>query len=113
MEDKLYDLTSLNKIAGGNSDFINKMIALFTEITPKHISDLKEKIKHNDLEEAGRIAHGMKPSIDQMGIKTLYDTVREIEKCGESNISPDALTGLVTKLDTTINEVCNQLKQHK
>lgn len=110
MEDKLYDLTSLKKIAGGNQDFISKMITLFSEITPKHVEEMKICLIENDFEAIGKIAHGMKPSIDQMGIKSLYQTIRDLEKNGKENTNTNQIPNLITEVENVINTVCQQLK---
>ena len=111
MENRLYNLSSLEKISGGNTDFIKKMIQLFKEITPKSVQQLKEAIHNNEPEEAGKIAHSMKPSIDQMEISSLHQTIRELERLKSEPIKPEEVDSLVHKLETTLDTVYKQLDE--
>lgn len=109
MENKLYSLTSLEKISGGNNDFIKKMITLFMEITPKNVQELKLAVQNKKYEEAGKIAHSMKPSLDQMGITSLHQTIRDLEKLKTEELDHRNIQPLISKLDETLKQVYNQL----
>ena len=109
MENKLYNLKSLEKIAGGNTDFIQKMIDLFLKITPVHVEEIKSHFKNKKYKEIGDVAHGMKPSIDQMGIISLYQTIRDLENEGKNNGRAEKIEKLIKEIDEVLSEVCLQL----
>lgn len=110
MENKLYNLKSLKKIAGDNQEFIEKMIDLFCSITPSHVTQLKKNWEEKNFKKVGEIAHGMKPSIDQMGIYTLHETIRKVEKVGKEAFDQQEIEKEINKLSNTIDQVVNQLK---
>jgi PAS domain S-box-containing protein len=107
----LYNLSKLEKIAKGNQQFMDKMIQLFIDQTPKSVNDLKTAYEIGDYSKVKAIAHRIKTSIDTMGIDILKDEIREIEKNAESLQSSEQTEKLISKLDTVINEVAASLKK--
>lgn len=86
------------------------MITLFSEITPKHIDEMKSYLIEKNYQAIGNIAHGMKPSIDQMGIKTLHKTIRDLEKNSKEELKLEQLPNLIKEVETVVNLVCKQLE---
>jgi len=76
----LYNLSNLEKIAKGNVGFVNKMIQLFIDQTPKSVTELKAAYDIGDFIKVKEIAHRIKPSIDTLGIDVLKNEIRAIEK---------------------------------
>jgi len=107
----LYDLSKLEKIARGNQQFIDKMVQLFIDQTPKYVEELKSAYKKGDYSIVKAVAHKIKPSIDTMGIDILKDEIRAIEKNAELLKSSEQMEKLISKLDSVINEVVDSLKQ--
>ncbi len=107
---KLYDLASLSRISRGNTAFIKKMIGLFRQQVPQSVQDMKAALQENDFEKLRSIAHKIKPAVDNMGITSLYNVIRDIEKnAGEA---PDVylLTEQVTLTEQVIATVTVQLE---
>jgi PAS domain S-box-containing protein len=107
----LYSLSKLENIARGNQQFIDKMIQLFIDQTPKSVEELKAAYKAGDNSKVKSIAHRIKPSIDTMGIDILKDEIRTIEKGAGSHPSSEQFEKLISKLDTVINEVAESLQK--
>lgn len=55
-------------------------------------------------------AHKIKPSIDQMGIQSLKEIVRKVEKYDLDYGSKEELTGLVRYLCAVLTEVADKLE---
>jgi hypothetical protein len=70
-----------------------------------------EKYEAGDHPTMGALAHKLKPSIDNMGIITLKETIREIEKAGKGNSGSEKLPGHLHQLDSVMAQVVNSLKQ--
>ena len=79
-EEKLYSLSQLESLSGGDEVFINKMVDMFLELTPQTIESLKETYANDELEAMGGAAHKIKPTIDMMGIETIKQTIRDLAK---------------------------------
>ena len=109
----LYDLDYLQNIAGDDHKFIDKMVNIFADLTPKAIEEIKNAYAKNDLDTVSKTAHRIKASIDNLGILILKDTIRDIELNAENYGKGEKLTHLIEYLETNLIEVLNQLKERK
>jgi PAS domain S-box-containing protein len=105
-----YDLSEIRNISRGNEEFVKKMLRMFVEQTPGHISEMKLKYKAKELNGLGEIAHRIKPTIDNMGIVSLKATIREIEKIGKSGADNEALPALMEKVENDIEVAIAAIK---
>jgi len=107
---KLYDLSYLRAISRGNEVFVEKMVNMFIEQTPVLMVEMSEKYQQGDFIAMGAIAHKVKPSIDNMGIVSLKETIREIEKIGKAGAANDTLPGLLEKVSNNMGQVVEALQ---
>jgi CheY-like chemotaxis protein len=105
----LYDLSKLHAIANGNQAFIEKMVNLFLLQGPASVEEIKEAYKNKNIEQVKKVAHRLKPSIDNMGVVLLRDIIRNIEHPDTTN--PEKLSELIQQLETNMNEVVSELKR--
>lgn len=87
------------------------MITLFITQAPSSVSEIKEAYAENDFERVKKIAHRLKPSIDNLGIISLKHEIRSIEKNAETLKTSKELEQLISNLETVINEVVITLKK--
>jgi PAS domain S-box-containing protein len=110
-DEQLYDLSTLRDISRGNDAFVEKMVNIFCDQTPPMLREMTIAMYDNDLERMGAIAHRIKPSIDNLNINSLKQTIRTIEKMGyEKTNSPD-LPDLLKEVDVIIERVLRKMKQ--
>lgn len=104
----LYDLGMLLSIGRDDPGFIVKMLQLFVHETPPLLAKMKEASDENNFETVRYYAHRMKPSITNLGIKSLKSDVLKVELCqdGDPDVAP-----LIDKLQTVISEVILGLNQ--
>jgi HPt (histidine-containing phosphotransfer) domain-containing protein len=88
---------------------VNKLIALFIENTPVSVLDMKMAYANNDFEKVKKIAHRIKPSIDNLEILSIKNEVREIELNAESYKTSEQLGNLILKVEQVMNEVVASL----
>ena len=110
MSQNLYDISDIQTISRGNNDFLLKMLKMFIDYTPHNIKEMKEKYASKDLTGMGELAHSIKPTIDSMGIVSIKDTIREIEKMGKEKNDNEQLPGLLEKVESVISNVVNAVK---
>ncbi|MEO8403165.1 MAG: PAS domain S-box protein [Chitinophagaceae bacterium] len=110
--EKLYDLTKLIKISSGNKEFVNKMSALFIAQTPASVKEIRAAYDRNDFDTIRSVAHRIRPGIDNMGIGSLYQDVRDIEILASNEPNSSRLDGLITRLEEVINIVVIQLESN-
>ena len=71
---------------------------------------MSEKYHQSDYKAMGAIAHKIKPSIDNMGIISLKETIREIERIGKTGAASDSLTELLEKVSNHLDQVVKALQ---
>jgi HPt (histidine-containing phosphotransfer) domain-containing protein len=110
MTNQLFNLDQMTILSGGNTEFVNKMVDMFIEITPELINRIKIGLMDQNYEEIKAASHKMKPSIDIMGIVSLKSEIRTIEKLASEKEDLMELRESINHLDDTMNEVFYQLK---
>ncbi|MBI1343594.1 MAG: hypothetical protein GC171_11725 [Terrimonas sp.] len=106
----LYDLGQLQAIAKGNTAFVNRMISLFAEQAPRTTAEIKEAYQQGEWEKLKALAHRLKPSIDNMGILSLKQEVRQIESLAARGTDAEELPALIDKMEKVIGQVVQTLK---
>jgi PAS domain S-box-containing protein len=109
-DSRLYDLTMVQSVSGGDEGFIKKMVALFIETVPQNVQDLKKAMQEENWEQVGKTAHKLKSTIDSMGIKSIRQEIREVEANAKQLESLQTIPSLVATIDTVIKECIGQLQ---
>jgi len=109
-DSRLYDLTMVQSVSGGDEGFIKKMVALFIETVPQNVQDLKKALQEENWEQVGKTAHKLKSTIDSMGIKSIRREIREVEANAKQLESLQTIPSLVATIDLVINECIGQLQ---
>jgi CheY-like chemotaxis protein/HPt (histidine-containing phosphotransfer) domain-containing protein len=107
---RLYDLTMVQSVSGGDEGFIKKMVALFIETVPQNMDDLKNAVQAENWEQVGKTAHKLKSTIDSMGIKSIRQEIRTVESNAKQMESLTEIPSLVTMIDNVIKECIDQLQ---
>ncbi len=108
--EKLYDLTQLQEMSRGNDEFIHRMLQVFIETGQQAVKDFEEALRNQDVTRINKIAHRMKPSIDNMGISSLKFPIRELNKFSLTNNTEISLRQLVKKVCDLLLEVIEQIR---
>ena len=109
--EKLYDLSMVESIAGGDSVFIKKMVQIFLDTIPPSIDQLNDELQKQDWDALSKLAHKMKSTIDSMGIVSLKDVIRHIESNGKQKNNLESLPAWVKQVDEVLKESIQQLKR--
>ena len=110
-EDKLYDLSMVREISRGSDEFVTKMVQLFIETTISAVNEMKGNLQKEEWDSIGSIAHKIKSSIDTMGIVSIKEDIRLLEKYGKERIQLNEIPELINKIDSTIEKVNSKLKE--
>ena len=105
MEEKLYNLSSLENLSGGNQEFVDKMVNLFLNMTPNLLDKLMTGVENKDYIEVRAAAHKMIPSINMMEINVIKNVVRDIERLASEKADFSEITKDVSFLEITLNTV--------
>jgi hypothetical protein len=107
---KLYNLDNLTKELGANGDLMQRMLSIFIETIPETIVMMKQHYLNGEMDAVASLAHKIKPTIDGAGIKSLYTTIRNVEGYRELNRTPLQLKNDISKIESTIALVVDDLR---
>ena len=110
IQTELYNLSSLREISRGDENFVRSMINLFCEQTPQEVEGMIQAYESTNLSLMGSIAHKIKPSIDNLGIEQLGQTVRSVEKFGKENVNDPSLPALLGQIKSVTTAAVSKLK---
>lgn len=105
MTDTLYDLSELQIISRGDNDFINKMLDAFLQISDQTVEQMTDALQAGDYVQINRLAHKIKPSLDNLRIMSLADNIRTLEVIHPELPEFKRMQKLVTETTTVLKQV--------
>jgi len=109
--DRLYDLSIVQSVSGGDKAFIKKMILLFMETVPANVAELSSALEVGNWEQVGKMAHKLKSTVDSMGIKSIHDDIRAVETNAKQQMNLIEVPAIIGKIEKTIADCIEQLKE--
>jgi PAS domain S-box-containing protein len=110
-KDKIYDLSMVQTIAGGDISFVKKMVQLFLDTVPPSMTDIQKETEQQNWLNVSKLAHKMKATIDSMGIVKIKEVIRAIEANGKKGEEVDKIPGQVQEVILVLEECMGQLKK--
>jgi PAS domain S-box-containing protein len=107
---KLYDLSMVESVSGGDPAFIKKMVALFIETVPQNVQDLSRATEAGNWEQVGKTAHKLKSTVDSMGIKSIKQDIRTVEANARQKQALEEIPSLVGNIESVIRHCIEQLQ---
>jgi PAS domain S-box-containing protein len=101
---KLYDISKLENMVNGDSDFLNTMIEIFIQMINESIPKFEEAFSQDNFDSIRKLAHKIKPSVDQMGVESIMNNIKTVEKY-------DVSVGSKTELGLMIENIIEVLKK--
>lgn len=101
----LFDLGDLRKLSHGDEVFVARVISLFVKTAPGSLNEMKTALQRHDFAKIKSVAHGLKPTIDSLGIAGMKTRIREIESCAVNNLSANELHKLIEESEQIISTV--------
>lgn len=108
---KLYNLTMIYGIAGGDESFVKRMLKLFLDTMPDTLVEIQQNTEMQNWTLVSKLAHKMKSTIDSMGITSLKDIIRQIEQNGKKGEQTELLAAQVSLVATVMRECIAQVKK--
>ena len=107
---RLYDLSMVQSVSGGDEGFIKKMVALFIETVPQNLDELSKATVSENWEQVGKMAHKLKSTVDSMGIKSIRQEIRTVEANAKQKLSLEEIPPLVEQIAAVIGQCIIQLQ---
>jgi HPt (histidine-containing phosphotransfer) domain-containing protein len=86
------------------------MISLFIAETPAKLIAMEQSYRLHDYKAMSEIAHQIKPILDNLGIFSLKEPIRIIEKMGQQELNNTDIPLLLKTMRTTISLVIDALQ---
>jgi CheY-like chemotaxis protein len=109
--EKLYDLSMIHGLSGGDQAFIRQMVELFVDTMPASAIELQSMTDQQQWDGVGKLAHKLKSTTGSMGMESIKDEIRAVEQNCKKNENLDQTPALVQKVILVINQTVEQLKQ--
>ena len=111
LEDDLYTLDGIKKLCRNDQKLIDKVINLFISEAPEILQSMKDAYQKKEYTTIAKQAHKLKSSIDNMQIKPLQASIRNIESEAQTTNPEDhKLLNLIAYTDEILKDVIAQLK---
>lgn len=110
---RLFDLTNLNEMLGGDKKAILQMVKIFLQATPESLSELNKCFDKNDLQGVSKLAHKLKSSVDIFSITDIKQDIRRLENITRDNINLDEVPELVGNINKILSEAIKQVEDEK
>jgi len=108
---KLYDLTLINDMAQGNTDFIRSLVQIFIDTIPATSKEMVAACEEKNWEQTGKLAHKLKSTIDTMLILSAKEDIRTIEMNGKHAQQTETLLYLTKRINAIVERTAQQLKE--
>jgi CheY-like chemotaxis protein/HPt (histidine-containing phosphotransfer) domain-containing protein len=102
---KLYDLSIIEAVSGGDEEFVKKMVELFIETVPMNLQELNTFVDRKNWDMVSKLAHKLKSTLDSMGIQALKHDVRTVEMTAKNNEAVENIPVLVKRMNLVV-ECC-------
>jgi hypothetical protein len=106
---KLYSLDFVEKISRGDERIVNEMKDLFIQTAHNHVSNLEKAIASMNLLEISRLAHQMKPSLEQMQVELIKEDIRILEILKTTPQSAETVQECVLNVIEVLKMLINEL----
>jgi HPt (histidine-containing phosphotransfer) domain-containing protein len=105
------DLSYLSSLSSGSTEFMQQMISVFMEQTPKALDQIKTHYAAQDWKQLGAIAHKIKPSFAFMGIRELEPVIAELEDNSVKQVNLESIPEKIKKIEEVCNVAMKELEQ--
>lgn len=106
----LYNLNALHNLSRGNQEFVLKMVQIFVKQAEEVIQKIEICFQNKDYEEVSRLIHKIKPSIEGVGVFSIVEEVKWIEKLAKENKDHALIETLFDNVKKVLEKVILQLK---
>lgn len=105
----LYSLSKLKKACNGDPVFMKKMTLLFIQQMPVAVLDIRNSFGNKDFRKMRDTAHRIKPTLENLCVDSLYETIRNIESF--NNQETGKLANDILQLEKTMGAIIIELKR--
>jgi len=109
----LFSLSKIEALAQGVPDFVDEMIDVFIEQAALSVQQMQTAFENGDTDTIKKVAHRLKPTIDNMCIDSLKTEIREIESEAEALYLNQRLHPKINYVESVLANIIADLKNIK
>lgn len=113
VEGQLYNLDTLLSISRGNTEFVKKMLSIFVEQTKTTLDQIDEAFQSDDFIEVSRLIHKIKPSIESVGVISILEEVKTLEKLGKESLDKEEMVALYNLIKNNLKQVILEIEKNE
>ena len=87
------------------------MIKIFYERIPSSLAQIKESYSAGNFKSVRDIIHLLKPGIENMGIRSIKENIKNVELIAKENPNSELLIENINKIEEVLMMVFEQLKE--
>jgi PAS domain S-box-containing protein len=108
-----YDLSKLRTLARGREEFVVKIIHSFLRNIPDSLAQLRAAVEAGHWDEAAKITHHIKPSLESVGVPHVAEAVRQLEAAAPADYPhlPAAAALLASHVQRALTELPRELPE--
>lgn len=110
---RLFDLTNLNEMLGGDKKAILQMVKIFLQATPESLNELNKCYDKNDMQGVSKLSHKLKSSVDIFSVTDIKQDIRRLENITRENVSLDEVPTLVKRINDILSQTISQVEEEK
>lgn len=110
---KLFDLTNLEDMLGGDKEAVFQMVKIFLQATPESLNELNRCYEKEDMIGVSKLAHKLKSSVDIFCVDGIKSDIRRLENITRDQINMDEVPSLVEKINLILSNAIDQVKLEK
>ena len=110
MAEKLYDLSMVEEISGGNEEFVRQMIEVFLETVPESVELINKYYDQKDYFNLHKEAHKLKSTISTVQVPSFIDKLKLIENIAKNENGVEHLPQLIDEFNVVLPQAIDQIK---
>jgi HPt (histidine-containing phosphotransfer) domain-containing protein len=100
-------------LSRGNKEFVIKIITVFINQTTQTIEKIDQAIKKIDYLEVSRLIHKIKPSVEGIGVFSIIDEIKLLEKIAHETQDKEQIESLFSNIKLVLEKVIIQLQKNE
>jgi PAS domain S-box-containing protein len=108
----LFSVSALVQMSQGDEIFVEKMTEMFLMLAERTVAELQQEMENRNFVQVGRIAHRIKPSLENMGVESLAEPIRVLESFPADG-NPAEREQLVELIRETLVAVVSQIRESR
>ncbi len=106
----IYNLDSVEEMAGGDQDFIKVVVQTFIEEIPPDLEAMNQAIAQGNSGQAYQYAHKMKPNLQMFGLE-LMPQIKVIEEWSKSGKSREEVSEAAEIITARVRAAEQELRE--